>query len=65
MITKLTLDPLFWHRTTYNLNILILSSLFPPSEISVVVQRSAERQTAGMQPIIRNEKGMNCKASFH
>ena len=24
-----------------------------------------ERQTVGLQPIIRNEKGMNRKASFH
>lgn len=35
---------------------------------SVLLVRGAateERQTTGLQPIIRNEKGMNCKASFH
>lgn len=44
---------------------LFLFFLLLRSECLLRAATAMERQSTGLQPIIRKETGMNCKASFH
>lgn len=62
--------PLCWCWTSHVFHIFLLYHYFHFFLLlrSVCLLRAAtamERQSAGLQPIIRKEKGMNRKASFH